>query len=278
MTSFDNYTTEQLETMLEAGFEVLESHYVLAKTGDTIVGELLPEEEEFREWRHCPPGDIIDKDTHSQFYYHAHRDGEHGHFHLFMRKDGMPKNCRPVDRPEAEYLKDEGVIMCHLVAISMDEHGIPIRLFTTNRWLTDEYWYRAKDISVMLDDFSIEQAKPSWPVNRWVTAMVKLFRPQIEQILLERDALVTELLKKQWQEELFEDRDRGILTEIKISVDDHMVELKKAMTARRRKASRKNRSGRRGTSSSHVPAQSPGSRKRKPRARQIGAGAGAAPP
>ena len=277
MTSFDNYTTEQLETMLEAGFEVLESHYVLAKTGDTIVGELLPEDEEFREWNHCPPGDIIDKDTHSQFYYHAHRDGEHGHFHLFMRKDGMPEDCRPVDRPEAEYLKDEGVIMCHLVAISMDEHGIPIRLFTTNRWLTDEYWYRAKDISAMLDDFSIEQAKPSWPVNRWVTAMVRLFRPQIEQILLERDALVAKLLKEQWQEELFEDRDRGILTEIEISVDDHMTALKKALAARRRKESRKTQSDRAGNSSRPVRAQTGGSRKRKPRARRIKASSRAAP-
>ena len=188
----------------------------------------------------------------------------------------MPKDCRPVDRPEAEYLKDESVIMCHLVAISMDEHGIPTRLFTTNRWLTDDYWYRAKDIWAMLDDFSIEQAKPSWPVNRWVTAMVRLFRPQIEQILLERDALVAKLLKKQWQEELFEDRDRGILTEMEISVDDQMTALKDALAARRRKAPKKTRSARSGKSHRHVQAQTAGSRKRKPQAQQIEAG-GAAP-
>lgn len=275
MINLDKHTTEQLKTMLEAGFEVLESHYVLAKTGDTIVGELLPEEGEFREWKHCPPGDIIDKDTHSQFYYHAHRDGEHGHFHLFMRKDGMPGDCRPVDRPEAEYLKDKGVIMCHLIAISMDKHGIPVRLFTTNRWLTDEYWYRAKDISTMLDDFSIEQAKPSWPVNRWVTAMVRLFRPQIDELLLERDALVAKLLKKQWQEELFEDRDRGILTEMKISVDGQMTAIKKALAARRRKESRRSKSSRAGTSKRRVPAQTGGSRKRKPQEQHSDA---AAPP
>ncbi len=189
----------------------------------------------------------------------------------------MPKDCRPVDRPEAEYLEDKGVIMCHLIAISMDEQGIPIRLFTTNRWLTDEYWYRAKDISAMLDDFSIEQAKPSWPVNRWVTAMVRLFRPQIERLLLERDELVAKLLKEQWQEELFEDRERGILTEIKISVDAQMTALKDALATRRRKVPKKTRSARSGKSRRHVQVQTAGSRKRKVPAQRIEPNAGAAP-
>ena len=30
-----------------------------------------------------------------------------------------------------------------------------------------------------LDRFDIDHAYPSWPVNRWLTAMVRLFRPQM---------------------------------------------------------------------------------------------------
>ena len=129
--------------------------------------------------------------------------------------------------------------MCHLVAISMDEHGIPIRLFTTNRWLTDEYWYRAKDISVMLDDFSIEQAKPSWPVNRWITAMIRLFRPQIEEILQERDAVVAKWQATHPDEDVFEDRNLDLPSAVEISTIDQILALETALTERRSKTTAK---------------------------------------
>lgn len=37
------------------------------------------------EYEHYPPNDVVDRRRGSQFYYHAHRDGdlEHGHLHLF---------------------------------------------------------------------------------------------------------------------------------------------------------------------------------------------------
>ena len=41
----------------------------------------------------------------------------------------------------------------HLVAIALDYAGEPIRLFTTNRWVTGETWYRADDVIKMLDCF-----------------------------------------------------------------------------------------------------------------------------
>ena len=97
--------TEQLEAMAEAGLEVLECHRVLAKTGNNIVSEVLPREATFYELDHCPPGDIYDSEAHSQYYYHAHRSGEHGHFHTFMREAGMPEGVHPVEQSESDYLK-----------------------------------------------------------------------------------------------------------------------------------------------------------------------------
>ncbi len=87
--------TDRLLIMAEAGHEVVECHRVLAKTGDNIVGEVLRDQGIFYEYDHCPAGDIFDPDSHAQYYYHAHRPGKHGHFHTFLREQGMPPDVRP---------------------------------------------------------------------------------------------------------------------------------------------------------------------------------------
>ena len=51
--------------------------------------------------------------------------------------------------------------MSHLVAIAVNSRGEPIRLFTTNRWVTGETWYHADDIIGMLDRFAIFDVEPS---------------------------------------------------------------------------------------------------------------------
>jgi hypothetical protein len=168
---------DRLEAMAEAAEEVVNCHRVLAKTGDNIVGELLKDVETFFEWDHYPDGDIYDTETHSQYYYHAHpedeRPGEHGHFHTFLRPDGMPKGIKPAKVPDYEPKEDPDDELSHLIAISMDKFGVPIRLFTVNRWVSADVWYDAEDVITFLDYFEMDHAQPSWPVNRWVTGMVQ---------------------------------------------------------------------------------------------------------
>ena len=78
----------ELTVMRDAGTEVLNCQRVLRKTSSNIVGEILRNQGTFFEWNHYPKGDAIDRETHSQYYYHAHpksdRPGEHGHFHNFL--------------------------------------------------------------------------------------------------------------------------------------------------------------------------------------------------
>ncbi len=179
---------EELAAMAEAAREVVECHRVLTKSGDNVVGEILPRNATFYEYDHCPPGDIYDPESHAQYYYHAHRGGEHGHFHTFLREKGMPEGVEPVVQSEAAYFEQRTDRLCHIVAISMGRRGWPIGLFTTNRWVTTENWYAAADVCRMVDRFSIDLARPSWATNRWVTAMMQLFRPQIETLLHQRDA------------------------------------------------------------------------------------------
>ncbi|MFQ5783970.1 MAG: hypothetical protein ACE5H8_04005 [Alphaproteobacteria bacterium] len=233
LVDFASLRPAQLEVMAEAGCEVLECQRVLAKGGSNVVAEVLPREGTFYEFDHCPAGDVYDQENHAQYYYHAHREGEHGHFHTFLREAGMPPGVQPVEQTETDAMKQRDDNLSHLVAISMDGRGFPIGLFTTNRWVTAENWYAATDVAAMLDCFVIDHARPSWPTNRWVTAMLRLFRPQIVALLHQRDTVVAEWRKRHPQEDAFEDRRLGLPSRIEISVDQQIRAIRAALDGRR---------------------------------------------
>jgi hypothetical protein len=225
---------ERLEEMAEAGQEVLNVHRVLAKTGDNIVGELLRGQGTFYEWDHYPKGDVYDQETHSQYYYHAHPadqrfEGEHGHFHTFLRPKGMPEGVAPAQVPGYTPPKDPNDALSHIIAISMDKHGLPFRLFTVNRWVTGEVWYGADDVIRMLDHFEIDHTRPSWPVNRWISAMAVLFRPQIEELVRKRDVTVDEWRDKHPDRDVYEDRGLEVTSFVDISIDTQVQAVMNAL-------------------------------------------------
>jgi hypothetical protein len=225
------YGREELELMLAAGYEVRECMRVLYKVGLNVVGEILKGHGTFYEMQHYPKGDVFDPETHSQYYYHAHRpeSGEHGHFHTFLRAAGMPKGIRPAPyagKAPRPLGKDA---LSHIVAISMDRHGSPTHLFTTNRWVTGETWYRAEDVIAMMDRFAIDHAWPSWPTNRWITAMLQLFRPQIAHLLRERDRVVAEWAQRHPDRDVYEDRELEITSMMPISIEEHIAALERRL-------------------------------------------------
>lgn len=235
--ALESLPTEALEDMAEAGAEVMEVHRVLSKTGDNIVGELLKNNGTFYEWDHYPPGDVYDHETHGQYYYHAHAsdqrfEGEHGHFHTFVRPKGMPAGIKPAKVPGYEAPEDPNDALSHLVAIAMTPAGLPFRLFTVNRWVTGEIWYKAEDVIRLLDVFKIDHAQPSWPVNRWVSAMVRLYKPQIADLLLARDRKVEAWQQRLPDVDVFEDRDLEVTSFLDISLDEQIQGIGRALLAR----------------------------------------------
>ena len=212
-----------LREMSDAGDRVAECHRILHNTGDNIVGELIKNVETFYEWNHYPDGDVYDSVTHSQFYYHAHppeeRPGEHGHFHTFIRPKGMPEGIEPAQVSDYEAPEDPDDALSHIVAVSMDSAGLPIKLFTTNRWVTGEIWYSAEDVHRLIDLFQIDHAQPSWPVNLWISSMVKLFDPQVRTLVTERDRVVADWDAKHPGRNVFEDRELEVTSEIEIDID-----------------------------------------------------------
>lgn len=214
-----------------------------------IAGEPVP-------WYRYPEGEVYDPRCHAQYFYHCHpataaparnRFGgdavdpaEHGHFHLFLRAEGMPRGVSPMVFPDEAVVADKGGKtppqaaplkrgssdrVAHLFAIAVDAHGEPVRLFTTNRWVTGETWYRAADVVRMLDRFTpAGDASPL--LDRWLGAMVKLYRAEIEWLLNRRDEAVA---KWRWlwprRGSVLEDPRLEITSHLDIDLDARLVEL-----------------------------------------------------
>ena len=112
--------------------------------------------------------------------------------------------------------------MSHLIAIAIDARSDPIRLFTTNRWVTGETWYRADDVIKMLDHFVIAETKPSAVLNRWIGAMIHLFCPQIAALLRARDETVMAWRRRR-RTHVFEDPRLEITSSLDIVLDAQLA-------------------------------------------------------
>ena len=101
--------------------------------------------------------------------------------------------------------------------------GEPIRLFTTNRWVTGETWYSGADIIAMLDRFAIDLARPSWLLNRWIGAIVRLFRPQIIELIRSRDqAIMSWRRRHRGKVHVFEDRRLEVASSQDIDLEEQL--------------------------------------------------------
>lgn len=224
----------QLQRMAEAGIKAVDCMRVLSKSGQTLVGEVL-RGADFTEWEHYPPDDVHDPETHAHYYFHAHapderRDAEFGHFHTFMMHDGIPEEMRA--RVAAGDGASDIAPSCHLIAIAMTPEGLPEKLFTTNRWVTGETWYAASDVIAMLDRFNMDLASPSWPLNQWLSAMLVLFRPQIERLILRRDQAIDDWRAAHPDRDVFEDRELEVTSSVAISLVAQIEWLDRACSPR----------------------------------------------
>jgi len=191
-----------------------ECRAALLARGTTVVGEATGGSApgDIAAWAHYPPNEVYDPLTHLQYFFHRHAAAlpaatarECGHFHLFLRGEGMPPGAVPLllaetavanvrSVPQSAPLKrGSSDKVCHLVAIAVDEHGEPIRLFTTNRWVTGETWYRADDVVAMLGKVRFDGvSRGPTLLDRWIGGVVRLFWSEIEDLLRRRDAAIVE--------------------------------------------------------------------------------------
>jgi hypothetical protein len=246
----------ELAAMQQAGRELFDWRRILAKSDETVLSQLGAARPDLADWAHFPPGDVYDATTHAQYFYHRHatdtprdRNAEHGHIHTFMRPRGMPVGTLPLVMPELAIADapsqpvdpvsppapqpnqgDGNDKFSHIVAIALDGDGAPTHLFTTNRWVTGETWYAAADVIGMLDRFSVELARPSWPANRWLCALIRLYRADIEELLHQRDeAVMNWRRKRRGKVHVFEDTRLEILSAAPIDPADRLRRVERLL-------------------------------------------------
>lgn len=203
-----------------AATALIQATMALAAAGTPLMLRVVPRDAPFVVWDHYPPDDAVDSRSGSRWFYHAHPpeergDGEHGHFHLFFDRNVFEDaGCKPLAAPLDGV--SSGADVVHVIAIAIDLDGLPTRLFTVNRWVTDEWMHPAADILKLLPDFDLSAATGDSMLNTWLTAAVGFFRPEITRVLLARDM---EIRKLSGDPRLFEDRSLEILSGTAIDIN-----------------------------------------------------------
>lgn len=192
------------------GRRILEIMLGLARRGRHVTLAALAGSSRMKAWRHYPEHDADDAVHRSRFYYHAHGEhsrgnGEHGHFHIF-------------------HVHASGDV-AHLLAISMSDGGLPLRLFLTNRWVTGERWSSARQCHVHLHNFHCEQRGPLAPVAAWLTAMIGLYHEDICRMHVRREQWLEARHARDDTHDWLESRRHEVLVSRRIDLPDRLARL-----------------------------------------------------
>ena len=195
-------------------------------TGKSILFYTLQKNLQHERMLHYPKGDRIDHQTGAQYFYHCHREDfestEHGHFHCFLRYKQIPKHVKPA--PLSDWDKHIDNPMTHIVAIGMNNLGIPIRLFTVNRWISEEIWYEAKYAPKLIKRYQMTLTDdPYWQVlDQWVESMIHLFAPQIAWLYTERDRAIERHQQTSPEDHVYENKSFEELSSIAIDLNQQI--------------------------------------------------------
>ena len=77
--------------------------------------------------------------------------------------------------------------MTHLIAISLDGRGLPIGLFSVNRWVSEDRWLPAAGTLRLLDGISLSGASCNPHLGGWLLHFLQFYRPTTERLLSLRD-------------------------------------------------------------------------------------------
>lgn len=141
-------------------------------------------------------------------FYHSHEapnkpNDEHGHYHFFTR----------INQEED---------WSHVIAMGMNDVGQPLRLFTTNLWVTDGKWF---DASQLMDQISLlAKSQGEELATEWFKYVLLLFQYEINELLIARDNKVAKLFPKH-QEQCYIDRSVYYLSEMNINLSQQLLDV-----------------------------------------------------
>jgi len=193
--------THFVSSKIEKGFQdvagVIRS---LKSEGSTVVLKVMNGKKYKRDPLVHYPFDsgVLDEKTGYRVFFHAHRKREYGHFHTFYEK------------PNGD--------LVHLIMVSMNKKGYPIKLSTVNRWVTGDVFVKADEMREHFLSFKMnDELFPDARIGEFVRNLFKEFEAEILLLIEERDAVIQDYVKKNTREP-FEDREVEILSSAAIEV------------------------------------------------------------
>lgn len=180
-----------------------------------LLSELVGDRGTVHAWEHLPDNDAYDPASGYRWYYHCHSRegrtvGEHGHFHLF-----------------GDVASGHGVT--HLLAISVSDRGMPIGLFTTNRWVTDERLQPAVRVQRLIRNWSCASPQRLHRVHAWIDGVLRAFSPQVRWLLAERDRQLA-VRRASAGSNVTEDRRVALLSRCRVDLFAQAVLLDRMLT------------------------------------------------
>ena len=76
------------------------------------------------------------------------------------------------------------------MAIGVDANGRILRLFTVNQWVVGDDWADAATTIGLLERFDMQMPRPSYLVNRWLTAIFVAYATEITNLIHQRDVVL----------------------------------------------------------------------------------------
>jgi hypothetical protein len=215
------YSEQRLFQMEKGGQLLLDAALILQKRQQTVLSQLAPKNGVFTLWNHYPSAEVSDPYTACQYFYHSHRTTvrEHGHFHLF----GLFESDGSLHLKGTPWIGDDAP--SHLIAVSINSQGLPVKVFCPNRWVTKGHWLPANILLAQLDKFSIN-SNMRWSVtSRWLTGLVQLFWPQIEAVLKARDLLAVQLRNGRHWRTFLSDETIAVINYIPVNLHQQIAYL-----------------------------------------------------
>jgi hypothetical protein len=133
---------------------------------------------------HYPPSDVKDQQRGIQFFYHCHRNDqmEHGHVHLFAHATRTGR--RRYLRAKNNWMRTDP---SHLIAIGLDARGLPVSLFSVNRWVTGGHWLDTPTTLRWLQGLAFRNVPLHAHSCQWLTGFVHMYLPVVARLLRQRD-------------------------------------------------------------------------------------------
>lgn len=196
----------------EAGRAVLDYTQRLAGQGRSVL-DIVLNEKELEDWAMYPwDGGVIDKKTRSQYFYHAHpQSPEHGHFHVFYSHRNQ---------------------IVHLAAISLDDQGQPMELFTVNRWVTGDFYIPAGKLSGYITQFRIANNSFDREVGEYLRNLLILYQAEIGALMQQRERVFADYRATHDGREPYEDRDLDVTSNLEIQIENQVAALEQELQRR----------------------------------------------